>query len=129
MAKGDDIGRKTALWRREWQSMQWVLLSLLNADAFESMNILCTTHQTSIDVAPYFITYNINEAKKILSEDIQLLDTLIQIMSDHLTKQFIRNYSLKTSHLEVTTKHFSEIMHFQWGPDNDLTFNNLFTDL
>ena len=64
--------------------MQWALLLLLNVDTFESMRTLSMTHQTSIDITPYFLTYNIRKSKKILLEDMQCLDTLKEIMVKHV---------------------------------------------
>ena len=129
-----NIAAKTLSWRTEWGSMQWVLLLLLNVDTFEPMSILSKTYQTSINIPPYFITYNINRAKQILSEDIQSLKELISIITNHIKYQFEIDYTFnielkKLSYLGYTKRHLSDILQFRWDTDHQLSFDNFFTDL
>ena len=91
-----------------------MLLLLLDIDAFEAMSIISTTHQTSVDIAPYYITYNLKKAKIILTEDIEQLDELLEIFENYICDQFNPHYSItneisKIKYLDMIKKHLSHL--------------------
>ena len=113
-------------------SLQWVLLLILNLDALEAMDVLSKTHQTSLDIAPYFITYNLLRCKNIINEDIESLDKLTIIINEYLHKQFDPDYNIQTElksiqYLVNTKEHLSQLCHFRCG-SHQLSVNNLLTD-
>ena len=96
------------------------------------MNVLSKAHQTSLDITPYFITYNIQRAERILTEDIDSMIELIKIMENHMMKQFDPEHSLNEKleempELCITRRHLNDILRFEWD-NHDLTNNNSFID-
>ena len=68
--------------------MQWVLLLMLNIDTMEAMDLLSLTHQTSVDIPPYYITYNLRKAKQMITDDIQSLKELLSLLTNLRINQF-----------------------------------------
>ena len=133
LQQNTDLAKTTLTWREEWQSMQWALFLMLNIDVMEAMEVLSFAHQTSVDIAPFFITYNLEKAQTMIQEDIQSLETLLEIITNLRTNQFDSNYNITMDIENIpslsTTKHnLKYILKFQWD-QHQLSSNNLFTDL
>ena len=89
------IGSDSKLWRNEWQCLQFVLVLILNIDTNVSFELLSKTYQTSVDISPYHVTYNIKKAKKKISQDIKALDALKDIVAAYGKNQFDADYNLQ----------------------------------
>ena len=95
-SKNGAVSANSRSWRIQWQSIQFVLMLIIQVDSAWGFDLLSTSAQKTVNTAPGYRTYYYIKSETAISRTIDSLEKIKKIISAFEFNQFNPNYQLET---------------------------------